>query len=309
MIESDPPIVVYHVAAMGDWQNVVVEQFRILDRAGLHEIRITHVGQGIEWLLAEAERRGIRATLVRTDPNTLHYETFGMFEVERIAREEKPDRAILYFHTKGVSRPDIPAKRLWRRLMDHHVVLKWRENVAQLANVDAVGVNWLQCSNSHFAGNYWIARPDWIRKLPDYAEFHNRGNRERFTCEWWIGSAPNIRKLSLVCEGEYWGDDRESHFVRRMPPDDTPPEITWVSGANRGYEADLSRLMASCHHLGNGHRFQFTRWDAATRFRHTLKFDLLRKTASRARLLTCSGSTPTASLRSRYRHGTSPGNL
>ncbi len=277
MITTDPPIVVYHVAAMGDWQDVVQEQLRVLARCGLTEIRLTHVGVGADWLMDQCRLRGISATLVRTDPNTMHYETFGMFEVDRIAREEQPDRAILYMHTKGVSAPHIHAKRMWRRIMDHHLVERWRENVAMLAEKDAVGVNWLPCSHDHFAGNFWIVRPDWIRKLTPFAEFHNQHGRVRFTCEWWVGSKPGIRPHSLICVGEYWGDDREAHFSHRVPAQCSPPAVTWVSAASQGYEPDLCRLQASCSRLGAGHRFAFHRLDPVERFRHTVKFEVMRK--------------------------------
>lgn len=278
VITKSPPIVIYQVAALGDWKDVVQEQLRTLARAGLWTIRVTHVGQGAEWLMDQCRLRGFDATLVRTDGNTDHYETFGIFEAERIAREVQPDQAILYMHTKGVSAPHVHSKRLWRRMMDYYIVEKWRENVATLDNHDAVGINWYPCDHDHFAGNYWIARPDWLRQLPDYARFHNQHRRVRFTCEWWIGSKKGCRANSLICQGEWWGNAEQEHLFshRQPPPEAQVPTITWVSAATRGYERELARLQRSCELLGMGHQFVFRRLDAGVKWQHTLKFGLLR---------------------------------
>lgn len=197
------PIVVYHVAAMGDWQDVVREQLRLIRDVGLGaEVRCTHVGGGLDWLLAEAKACDVNLVIVRSDPNTDHYETFAILEIERLARVENTDRNILYMHTKGVSAPGHAGKHSWRRAMEEYVVRLWRRNVETLGDgsgYDAIGLNWQQHSQQHFSGNFWIARPDWIRRLPDFVTYHHALQCVRYSCEFWIGAMEWCRAYSLAC--------------------------------------------------------------------------------------------------------------
>ncbi len=217
-----PPLVVYHVAAMGNWEQVVREQLRLLRDVELTSVRATHVGGGQEWLLEEARRIGVALTLVRSDPNTDHYETFAMLEVERLAKVEHTNTPILYLHTKGVSNPAHIGKALWRRTMEDYLVRRWRENLLHLTDgYDAVGVNWHQHGEQHFSGNFWLAHPDWIRRLPDYVGYHAAKQFVRYSCEMWIGAQQWCRAYSLACaDHPMWVDDYD--FSPLLPP---PPPL------------------------------------------------------------------------------------
>ena len=208
---TTPPIVVYHVASMGEWQRVVKEQLRLLRDCGLADslhalgesIRLTHVGPGLDWILAEADRVGVALNVIRSDPNTDHYETFAMLEIDRLAKLECVNRPILYFHTKGVSAPFEDGggfKQIWRRVMEEHLVRPWREHLPKIADgsgYDAVGFCWYPHGEQHFSGNFWMARPDWIRRLPEFAWYHGQKNLVRYSCEMWIGALQWCRAYSL----------------------------------------------------------------------------------------------------------------
>jgi nucleotide-binding universal stress UspA family protein len=199
------PIVVYHAAGMGNWEQVVPEQLQALAESGLRDVRLTHVGAGLDRILDEARQRDIHLTVVRSDPNLAHYETFGILEVERLAKQEKTDRPILYLHTKGVSNPADGGKASWRRVMQDGLVRRWNVNVGYLTEYDAVGVNFQNHGEQHFSGNFWLARPDWIRRLPDYAAYHGAKGLTRYSAEMWIGAACYIRAKSLLCQDQnFW---------------------------------------------------------------------------------------------------------
>lgn len=201
---TKPLHVVYHCAAMGDWKQVVTEQFQMLREVGLTNLLVTHVGDELEWLFDNARAHGITINLRRHSPNIAHYETFAMLLIEQLAAES--DTPILYFHTKGVSTPGDEGKRKWRKLMEKHVIRKWRENLTLLETHDVVGVDWLPCEHSHFVGNFWMARADWIRRLEPFTTFHHNMRLVRFSCEFWIGWAPNPKVYSYVCRGVMWYD-------------------------------------------------------------------------------------------------------
>lgn len=213
---SQPLHVVYHVAAMNDWQNVVIEQLKMLREVGLTDILVTFVGDGLEWFFDAARAYGITVNLRRYSPNVSHYETFAMLLIEQLAKES--DTPIMYFHTKGVSVPPDAGKRKWRKLMEKYVIRKWKENLKLLESHDVVGVDWLHCDHPHFVGNFWMARADWIRRLEPFVTFHHNLRLVRFSCEFWIGWAPNPRIHSYVCHGRMWYDliKTEEHLGRTI---------------------------------------------------------------------------------------------
>lgn len=200
--------VVYHTAAMGNWQEVVTEQLALLKSVDLPMVDCTHVGYGLTWLLDEAKRQGVTLNICDHSTHLEQYEKAAIRRVQSLAmRSNEP---ILYLHTKGVSAPDVENKRKWRLLMQEHVVKNWEQHAGALSEFDAVGVNWIDSKRTpHFSGNFWVARPSWLRKLPDFDQYHKKFRRriryERCTCEFWIGSNPRCKVKSLVCRNEeFW---------------------------------------------------------------------------------------------------------
>ena len=226
------PIVVYHVAAMGNWREVVVEQLRLLASCGLREVRLTHVGLGLDWLLSQGQELGVSLEVVRTDPNVQHYETFAMLEIERLAKQDRVRDPILYLHTKGVSAPHDSGKKWWRLVMQEHLVRRWRDHIPHLSSgYDAVGVNWHPHGEQHFSGTFWMASPDWIRRLPDFVAYHHAKGLTRYSCEMWIGAAHWCRAYSLACTAHNFCDPHYdfaallSDWTQRST--ERPEVVTW----------------------------------------------------------------------------------
>lgn len=299
------PHVVYHVATMGNWREVIREQFAMLAESGLAEavrsvgdqINITHVGHHLDDVLAEAGRHGVPVRVIRSDPNTDHYETFAMIEIDRIAKIEQTRRPILYMHTKGVSCPNDHIKAQWRRVMGYQVVSKWRENVRIVSDgdkYDAAGFNWWSRGEQHFSGTFWVARADWIRRLPEYVGYHHAKRLIRYSCELWIGAAQYCRAYSHgVQDVVTWTGDFD--FTPYLPPPAAAVQktdksdfasnhrITWVSCATPGYAADLNQLAASFPTLANGpdgDRHELIARVVSNRgtWRHCRKLDVLKAT-------------------------------
>ncbi len=192
----------YHVAAMGNWKEVVEEQMQLIQEVGLNDkhMNVTYVGDTAELVFLGRifERYSIDAHLCRFDPNIMHYETFAMIEIEAWAKQACG--AALYFHTKGVSAPHFTPKARWRRFMQDHLIRDWQKNLSLLETHDVVGVNWRDMPpSSHFCGNFWMARADYLGELENFVQYHNNRGLKRTNCEFWISSAkrpPNL--VSLV---------------------------------------------------------------------------------------------------------------
>lgn len=118
------------------------------------------------------------------------------------------DSYYLYIHTKGSSRikavnpqPPFPYENMenWRRIMDHFCIDNAEVCISELENYDLVGCNYISSGSislkvpSHYSGNFWWSKSDFIRKLPNLDLIDNS---DRFLAEFWIGMV-NHKALCL----------------------------------------------------------------------------------------------------------------
>lgn len=198
--------VVFHIAGMGEhYQAIVSEQLRQLRESGLKRVLVTHCGEGLSWLLETGASLGMDLTVCSHTDEVTCYERPAMELIERLAATS--DVPIFYLHSKGVSYASLDSvAHEWRRLFMDELVPYWRQHVAALREYDAVGVNWWTIPDKdHFSGNFWFARPSWIRQLPHFADYY----RDRYSCERWIGAKPGCKAKSLLChDAAFWDRDR-----------------------------------------------------------------------------------------------------
>jgi hypothetical protein len=107
------------------------------------------------------------------------------------------DGKVFYAHTKGASRA-APSSVLWRRRMTEHAVGMWKQCAAALdEGFDCAGPHWItpdrfEVPKPFFAGNFWWARLDFLRRLPA------PGGPDRYAAERWIGESVVPRVLNLL---------------------------------------------------------------------------------------------------------------
>jgi hypothetical protein len=208
------PTVYCHIACMGNWQEVVTEQLRLLAHVGLSSVTACILGtdDDVEWVRTTASSLGVLLAVETASPDLTLYELPALQAVYRWAMAQPEPAAVLYLHTKGVSAPDDKNKIAWRRLMAKHVVADWRENMNRLSVADAVGIDWQDSPQfPHFAGNFWMARSDWLNTLSDPSEYRRRHPDDfqlaanpwkRIFAEMWLGSLPFHHIESLCCRNE-----------------------------------------------------------------------------------------------------------
>ena len=217
---------------MGNWKTVVTEQFGVLREAGLTNVNSVHLGEDLQWFIAEAKRQQINLKVDFHNPCLKKYEFAAMALTQKVAKESS--NPILYFHTKGVSVPIDDHRQKWRKMMETHVIKDWRQNLTYLQDHDVVGVNWIPCSTPpwitklawmrpHFTGNFWIASAEWIRALPDFncflSDFYflTEANM-RFVAELWHGCLPWVRPKSLVCTDKPFWESRFNFDTLELSP-------------------------------------------------------------------------------------------
>lgn len=201
--------VFYHVACMGNWQEVFREQMMQLHKNRFNKIHLSVLGseEDLQDINSVLEKMQIKALTLFYDGDLRNFEAPALQAIEDHAR--KRNGYVLYLHSKGVSNPADESKAKWRRLMMKELVDNWENCMMQLLNYDVIGVNWRDMPPiSHFCGNFWYASTAYLRKLEDFKNYYDkplyriwdRINDKRLGCEFWIGSANTSPKvLSLFC--------------------------------------------------------------------------------------------------------------
>lgn len=212
--------VFYHLACMGNWEEVFKEQILQLHQNGFQQLDLTVLGTPDELTIAEraCEEAGLKANIIFHSPELNYFERPALIAVEKYAKLH--EGYVLYLHSKGVSSPADHNKTKWRRLMMHELIERWEDCIPQLPYYDAIGVNWREMYPvSHFCGNFWYASTKYLRKLKDFSSYfdnprfkiYDRVDNKRLGCEFWISSADVTPKvLSLYCKNvdfcrqEFW---------------------------------------------------------------------------------------------------------
>lgn len=200
--------IVYHVAMLKNWEEVVAEQLNRLAHSGLakacDQISITVVGSNylfpkLKKLINESSFSN-KITIFYASQNLHNYEFPGIEKVIEIANTY-PDTKILYMHDKGVTHYQKPSQNsvtLWRRYMEYFAIDQWEDCIAALDSFDACGVDLSYREPGvapFFAGNFWWARADYIRTC-------SLSRMNRFDCENYIGTGLHPVLKSFHQSGE-----------------------------------------------------------------------------------------------------------
>ena len=118
--------------------------------------------------------------IIYYDSDLKKAEKFTLLKLHRFANLVSNSK-FWYIHTKGASRPNEKNVYYWRKYMEYFVVEKYRDCVAALDEYEACGTDWLPSDKERFAkgwgiskkkpvpnifaGNFWWARSDYIRKI------------------------------------------------------------------------------------------------------------------------------------------------
>lgn len=196
---------VWHCALMNGSDHIAFEQIQVMKRFPWLECTVSITGphmarRGVMW---ELNKANIGWDLGHESPRTDEYEFPAMRLVQEMAKSTYID-AIFYWHTKGAAHPQDERRGKWRQAMTAELLFKFKECRDYLQDHDVVGVNW---ERGHFPGNFWFARTDFLRRLPDFDTFRSRPLpwlwHERGYAEFWLQFG-NPRVKSLVMQGEAW---------------------------------------------------------------------------------------------------------
>lgn len=209
--------IIYHVAIIGEWEQIVKEQLKSLEHSGLGQassaIYIQLVGVSGRHEFEKLQKRFATYSF-SAKMNFKFYRNLEVFEypsvnqVQQLARAH-PRAKLFYFHTKGASHSELPKEdslayrqswtpkqvenlKQWRKFMEYYTITKWQDCCKLLDYYDCCGTDWVKApysDNFYFSGNFWWATSAYILRCN-----LNKGNR--FDCENFIGTgSPRAKEL------------------------------------------------------------------------------------------------------------------
>jgi len=181
-------IVFFHIATIGNYQEVIDEVFESLYKTNLinvaDKINLCVVGSGdVNYpnnLNIEYHKN--------TDISVGEFYTLKLIEV--YSKQTLTNDKILYIHTKGVTTPNNECIDDWRKYMLYFNVEKHTEALKYLEEYDTYGVDLVDEPTKHYSGNFWWANTEHINKLPSIDEISDKNAKAiltvRHNAEFWL---------------------------------------------------------------------------------------------------------------------------
>ncbi len=182
-------IIFFHVATIGNYQEVVDEIFGSIMNSELinqtERIIVSIVGD--KYVSFPDHNKIVKEHSFNIDKG----EFVTLKRIKDLSEEIKTNIKILYIHTKGVTTPNNPCIVDWRHYMNYFNIEKCLLCIDTLNNFDTCGVDFVNEPAPHYSGNFWWVNSDYINTLPDIEEISNENSKViltvRHNAEFWIG--------------------------------------------------------------------------------------------------------------------------
>jgi hypothetical protein len=177
----------YHIAMVGRWKDVVEEQVLRLASRGPRNAPVFAYAVGPESLFDECKSLISKDNFVLQYGGPLDNFEFPALQGLHDFSIQQGTGHLLYLHTKGVSKfatpHDVPCTD-WRRFMEHSVIDNYLECIKLLEHCDACGANFVvdHSWGTHFSGNMWWTKAEYVKTLPVPRSSSNRYDAERWIC-------------------------------------------------------------------------------------------------------------------------------
>lgn len=224
---TNMPRIFYHAFLWGDWKLLVQNQMLRLHTSGILD-KMSSMTIGVA-AFNDADYNWFRDMW-----NEYTNVIVNRIAHEHMPREERPtlmmlkewcdsskeDSPVLYFHTKGLSRSGYNVE-LWRLLMEHFNIDRWRHAVSALSNGwDTYGANLRDDTEElfggkylHYSGNFWWAKSFYIKKLDKTMLL----GANRWEGEFWLGSKGDKSRMFNAHESDvdhYHAEYKVNKFIK-----------------------------------------------------------------------------------------------
>jgi hypothetical protein len=202
----------YHVWSPADstvCRFVVDEQLKRIFRSGLPNAAdiICYVSGANPKPLSDYIGLYEWVTVKKSTNDETSYEGLTLEPLHDYCCENRDLRGVGYVHTKGVrilsangDDKTFKAVNSWRHFLEWGVIDRWRDAIIRLVDYDTVGVNFRSQPWPHFGGNFWWAKPDYIRSLIRPV----RGTFPEGHYSWVVQTGEERRRVTERVDFERW---------------------------------------------------------------------------------------------------------
>ena len=194
----------YHVGAIGRWKSIFDEQIHKIKNSNLFNIT-EKIYVGVSGDAGDLNLDAKFAQIGR-DENLLNGECITLRHLYEFCQTVEPCH-VWYIHTKGASHvnDDAIAKSTesWRKYLEYFIIDQHEACLDLLKKYDVVGTEWRQCV---FAGNFWWACSEHIKKLPNPLQNENVEMRYRAECDFITLGRPRMKNILTLIEPSLNGE-------------------------------------------------------------------------------------------------------
>ena len=199
----------WHCYLTSHWYSIVTDQLRILLTSGLYdacqEISIGCVGTEEEKAFFEKCFTNLYPKLkikyYGTDPKVYEFPTLHLIELDTTRYYG------FYFHTKGVTKPELSVIGHWRAWLNEAILNNWRFHYQNIIDgYDVSGVNHMK-SPDHFSGNYWWFNRNYIDRIKKLSTLDQK---DRYMAEQWIC----MSRYAKIYKGEFKEPGRDVFVIK-----------------------------------------------------------------------------------------------
>lgn len=191
-------VLFFHVATIGNYQQIVDRVFSLLEVSGLytdlHRIFVNIAGD--KDVRIDLKDKKIKLFPKRSSLDNFEFSTLCYLRQYAFMKEAN----LLYIHTKGCSTPSNPCIDEWREYMLYFNIIQYKKALKFLSNNAAVGVDLVDEPTKHFSGNFWWSKSSHIRALSSI-EDQPLIISDRHKCEFWICSRKDSKYASMHDSG------------------------------------------------------------------------------------------------------------
>ena len=192
-----PKIYIYiHICCINNWKSVLDKLLSMIKESGLYdkteEIRCGVLSQNIETDIEYIKRCNDKIKIIGYSSNLALYEMptinnifENSFSSESTLNNNKEPIYVLYLHTKGVKNPGHVYINDWVNYLCYFNINKHEDCINKLnEGYDAVGVNLQYLPKTHFSGNFWWSKFEYINTLQKCESVkYNYLNTEMWICQ------------------------------------------------------------------------------------------------------------------------------
>ena len=181
-----PINIFFHVATINNFEDIFNEIFKEIELSGLidscENIHISVVGNR-DMQVPKHEK----IKLIKNE-NISHGEFFTLQAIQDFCKEKNSH--ILYIHSKGATTPNNQCIIDWRKYMTYFNINQFKKCLNLLKTNDTCGVDLVQMPTTHYSGNFWWSKSEFINKLPLISEISKTDSfsilTTRHNAEFWI---------------------------------------------------------------------------------------------------------------------------